>query len=75
MARRSLEIYRRSAAFALERGIIIADTKFEFGLDEQGRLHLIKEEMRIGKVIDLLVQEAKVIVVPAGQEEDADADA
>lgn len=39
----SLEIYRRSAAFALERGIIIADTKFEFGLDEQGRLHLIDE--------------------------------
>ena len=28
----SLEIYRRAAAYALERGIIIADTKFEFGL-------------------------------------------
>lgn len=39
----SLEIYRRSAAYALERGIIIADTKFEFGLDEKGRLHLIDE--------------------------------
>lgn len=39
----SLEIYRRSAEYALERGIIIADTKFEFGLDGQGRLHLIDE--------------------------------
>jgi phosphoribosylaminoimidazole-succinocarboxamide synthase len=28
----SLEIYRRASAYALERGIIIADTKFEFGL-------------------------------------------
>jgi len=28
----SLEIYRRAAAYALERGIIIADTKFEFGI-------------------------------------------
>lgn len=39
----SLELYSRSAAYALERGIIIADTKFEFGLDEQNRLHLIDE--------------------------------
>jgi phosphoribosylaminoimidazole-succinocarboxamide synthase len=34
----SLELYRQAAAFAEERGIIIADTKFEFGLDEEGRL-------------------------------------
>ncbi|WP_295442473.1 phosphoribosylaminoimidazolesuccinocarboxamide synthase [uncultured Thiodictyon sp.] len=39
----SLRIYRESAAYALGRGIIIADTKFEFGLDDQGRLHLIDE--------------------------------
>ena len=39
----SLQIYRECAAYALERGIIIADTKFEFGLDESGRLHLIDE--------------------------------
>lgn len=39
----SLKIYRECAAFALEKGIIIADTKFEFGLDEQGRLTLIDE--------------------------------
>ena len=39
----SLRIYQESAAYALGRGIIIADTKFEFGLDEDGRLHLIDE--------------------------------
>ncbi|MGE5153719.1 MAG: phosphoribosylaminoimidazolesuccinocarboxamide synthase [Bdellovibrio bacteriovorus] len=39
----TLGIYRECAAYALERGIIIADTKLEFGLDEAGRLHLIDE--------------------------------
>jgi len=39
----SLRIYTECAAYALERGIIIADTKFEFGLDENGKLHLIDE--------------------------------
>lgn len=34
----SLELYRRAAALAEARGIIIADTKFEFGLDELGKL-------------------------------------
>jgi phosphoribosylaminoimidazole-succinocarboxamide synthase len=39
----SLEIYTTCAAYALERGIIIADTKFEFGVDEQGQPVLIDE--------------------------------
>jgi phosphoribosylaminoimidazole-succinocarboxamide synthase len=39
----SIAIYERAAHYALERGIIIADTKFEFGLDDAGRLHLIDE--------------------------------
>jgi len=39
----AIDIYERAASFALERGIIIADTKFEFGLDQEGRLHLIDE--------------------------------
>ncbi|MEZ7847591.1 MAG: phosphoribosylaminoimidazolesuccinocarboxamide synthase [Polaromonas sp.] len=39
----SLEIYQTAAAFALTKGIIIADTKFEFGLDEQGTLTLMDE--------------------------------
>lgn len=39
----SLELYSEAAGYALARGIIIADTKFEFGLDEQGALVLIDE--------------------------------
>lgn len=39
----SLKIYTEAAEFALKKGIIIADTKFEFGLDEHGVLHLIDE--------------------------------
>jgi phosphoribosylaminoimidazole-succinocarboxamide synthase len=39
----SLRIYTECAAYARRKGIIIADTKFEFGLDHQGRLHLIDE--------------------------------
>lgn len=41
----SLSLYAEAAAYALERGIIIADTKFEFGLDETGRLILIDEAL------------------------------
>jgi phosphoribosylaminoimidazole-succinocarboxamide synthase len=41
----TLRIYREAAEFARTRGIIIADTKFEFGLDEQGRLHWIDEAL------------------------------
>jgi len=36
----SIELYRFAADHAAERGIILADTKFEFGLDEQGTLTL-----------------------------------
>jgi phosphoribosylaminoimidazole-succinocarboxamide synthase len=39
----SIRIYERAAEYALGRGIIIADTKFEFGQDEQGRLYIIDE--------------------------------
>ncbi len=39
----SLDIYRKAATYALKRGIIIADTKFEFGLDEYGNLVLMDE--------------------------------
>ena len=33
----SLQLYARATEYARERGIIIADTKFEFGLDDRGR--------------------------------------
>lgn len=39
----AISIYRFAAAHALARGIIIADTKFEFGVDEHGTLTLIDE--------------------------------
>ncbi len=39
----SLQLYQKAASYALERGIIIADTKFEFGLDDEGNLVLIDE--------------------------------
>ena len=39
----TLDIYSKCAEYALERGIIIADTKMEFGLDSSGNLILIDE--------------------------------
>jgi phosphoribosylaminoimidazole-succinocarboxamide synthase len=39
----AIALYKAAAEYALTRGIIIADTKFEFGLDEQGTLTLIDE--------------------------------
>ena len=39
----SIKLYQEAAAYALERGIIIADTKFEFGTDDNGALVLIDE--------------------------------
>ncbi|MDP9084434.1 MAG: phosphoribosylaminoimidazolesuccinocarboxamide synthase [Pseudomonadota bacterium] len=41
----ALELYRFAAAHARARNIIIADTKFEFGVDESGRLTLIDEAL------------------------------
>ncbi len=43
MRRVSIAIYKEAAEFALTKGIIIADTKFEFGLDEHGTLTLMDE--------------------------------
>ena len=39
----TLRLYREASEFAATRGIIIADTKFEFGVDDAGTLHLIDE--------------------------------
>ncbi len=41
----SINIYKRAVDIALTKGIIIADTKFEFGMDEEGRLILIDEAL------------------------------
>jgi len=39
----SLAVYRKASEYAMNRGIIIADTKFEFGTDENGEILLIDE--------------------------------
>ncbi|MDR2871433.1 MAG: phosphoribosylaminoimidazolesuccinocarboxamide synthase [Xanthomonadaceae bacterium] len=39
----TLKIYRFAADYAAERGILLADTKFEFGTDEDGRLYIMDE--------------------------------
>jgi len=39
----SIQLYSEAAEYAATRGIIIADTKFEFGLDDAGVLHLMDE--------------------------------
>ena len=39
----SIQLYERAAAIALKKGLIIADTKFEFGLDDAGHLVLMDE--------------------------------
>ena len=41
----AIALYRAAAEYALARGIIIADTKFEFGVDANGKLHLIDEAL------------------------------
>lgn len=39
----AIALYTRAAEYALTKGIIIADTKFEFGVDEHGILHVMDE--------------------------------
>ncbi len=41
----SLALYRRAADYGLSRGVIIADTKFEFGTDDAGNLYLMDEAL------------------------------
>ena len=45
VSKMSIALYQEAAQYALTRGIIIADTKFEFGLDEAGQLYLIDEAL------------------------------
>ncbi len=43
VAKVAIQLYSEAAEYALTKGIIIADTKFEFGLDEYGVLHVMDE--------------------------------
>ena len=42
---KTIQLYSEAATYALTRGIIIADTKFEFGQDKAGKLYLIDEAL------------------------------
>jgi phosphoribosylaminoimidazole-succinocarboxamide synthase len=42
---KTVQLYSEAASYAATRGIIIADTKFEFGLDASGKLYLIDEAL------------------------------
>jgi phosphoribosylaminoimidazole-succinocarboxamide synthase len=43
VAKVAIQLYTEAAEYALTKGIIIADTKFEFGLDNNGILHVMDE--------------------------------
>jgi phosphoribosylaminoimidazole-succinocarboxamide synthase len=43
VSEKAIQLYTEAADYAAQRGIIIADTKFEFGLDDAGELYLIDE--------------------------------
>ena len=54
--RKAIALYTEAAKYALTKGIIICDTKFEFGLDENGTLTLMDEVLtpdssRFGQLI------------------------
>lgn len=49
IAKSAVELYTRASEYAAENGIIIADTKFEFGLDENNNLVLVDEVLTPGK--------------------------
>lgn len=61
----SITLYKTAAEYALQRGIIIADTKFEFGLDDKGVLHLIDEVLTPDSSRFWDVKEYKVGTSPA----------
>lgn len=47
----AINLYTKASEYAAEKGIIIADTKFEFGLDENNNLVLVDEVLTPGKCV------------------------
>lgn len=45
----ALKMYTKASEYARSRGIIIADTKFEFGVDEQGNVIVVDEVLTPGE--------------------------
>jgi phosphoribosylaminoimidazole-succinocarboxamide synthase len=48
IAKSAVALYTKASEYAAEKGIIIADTKFEFGLDENNNLVLVDEVLTPG---------------------------
>jgi phosphoribosylaminoimidazole-succinocarboxamide synthase len=48
IAKSAVALYTKASEYAAEKGIIIADTKFEFGLDEDNNLVLVDEVLTPG---------------------------
>jgi hypothetical protein len=51
VAQSAIELYTKASEYAAKKGIIIADTKFEFGLDENNQLVLVDEVLTPGIII------------------------
>lgn len=49
IAKAAVALYTKASEYAAQKGIIIADTKFEFGLDENDNLVLVDEVLTPGK--------------------------
>lgn len=62
IAKSAVALYTKASDYAAEKGIIIADTKFEFGLDENNNLVLVDEVLTPGKYI-LKYQSLKISLV------------
>lgn len=48
----AIELYTKASEYAAKKGIIIADTKFEFGLDENNQLSVVDEVLTPGKTLN-----------------------
>lgn len=48
----AIELYTKASEYAAKKGIIIADTKFEFGLDENNQLNVVDEVLTPGKTLN-----------------------
>lgn len=53
IAKSAVALYTKASDFAAKKGIIIADTKFEFGLDEDNNLVLVDEVLTPGKYVNV----------------------
>lgn len=58
----AIELYTKASEYAASRGIIIADTKFEFGLDEDNNLVVVDEVLTPGKVFFFYILKLEMFI-------------